>query len=687
MKGYCLSMGDVLKKFGRYFLLDQVAQGGMAEIYRARLATLEGAGRLIVIKRIQAGYGENVEFLNMFRSEIKVTMGFSHPNIVQLYDFGEEGGKPYIAMEFVDGKNLRQFISRFQELRQPFPVEMVSHVIEQAACGLHYAHSFKDKISGQPLNVVHRDISPQNILISYEGSVKVIDFGIAKATTNSEATRAGVIKGKPSYLSPEQISGESLDGRSDIFSLGIVLWELLCGKKLFAGENDLAVLKLIEACNTHIKPPSSVNPKVPRDLDYIVLKALAKNTDKRFQTAEEFQRALHRFLYEHFSGFNPSDLGYLSKDLFKNEIVEDRKKIQKLNDEAQRLLESSSILHEGIELSFSNTRTTSESATQVAERSLVGATGSGAREVFGDAVTESGRLEIERGPPVVPGVRPSASSAQRGVVSPKKSGSPAPPPQPLSLASKLPIPIRGSSRPSVPKQRKNSSQSRSSPNRGKILGAGIAAVLAIAIFGPDIGIRVPYLTQFFLGAMKTKIGKGERKDLGNQRLPLERTVTEPAVAQGKSVQLHLRLLPCGGNVQITVNGKAVDPDNPVAEVLLDAPLEIEARRAGFAPFRREFVLYSNSREIAGLKEYLTDIQMEPLRYGRLEIHSTPNADVAILIDGKICHLKTPVEIDKFPVGTYTIRLYNDLVGAEKTVVRTLQESRIVKVDEKLDLRD
>src|SRR6476646_8116518 len=141
-------MGDVLKKFGRYFLLDHIAQGGMAEIYRARLASVDGAGRLIVIKRIQAGYGANSEFLQMFKSEIKVTMGFNHPNIVQLYDFGEEQQQPYIAMELVDGKNLRQFSSRFNELKQRFPVDLAVFIAEQSACGLHYAHSFKDKISG-----------------------------------------------------------------------------------------------------------------------------------------------------------------------------------------------------------------------------------------------------------------------------------------------------------------------------------------------------------------------------------------------------------------------------------------------------------------------------------------------------------------------------------------------------------
>src|SRR5690606_11961774 len=153
---------------------------------------------------------------------------------------------------------------------------------------------------------VHRDISPQNILISFEGNVKVIDFGIAKATTNIEATRAGIIKGKPSYLAPEQISGDQVDGRGDIFSLGTVLWEILTGKKLFAGDNDLAILKQSESCSSHVKPPSSLNKNIPPELDEIVLKALEKQPSKRFQTAEEVQRALHRFLYSFFPEFNPS---------------------------------------------------------------------------------------------------------------------------------------------------------------------------------------------------------------------------------------------------------------------------------------------------------------------------------------------------------------------------------------------
>lgn len=197
-----------------------IAQGGMAEIFRARQITTEGLGRMLVIKRIQPSYGTNNEFVTMFQSETRVMMNFNHPNVVQLQDFGEEQGQPFIAMEYIEGKSLRFVKDRIFEKMGQFPPDLAAYIISQAAAGLYYAHSFKDKLDGRPLNLVHRDISPQNIILSYDSNVKIIDFGIAKASTNSEQTRAGVIKGKPSYLSPEQIDpgNGTLDGRSDIFS-------------------------------------------------------------------------------------------------------------------------------------------------------------------------------------------------------------------------------------------------------------------------------------------------------------------------------------------------------------------------------------------------------------------------------------------------------------------------------------
>lgn len=331
-------MKKVLKRFGKYLLLDLLAQGGMAEIYRAWAPSIDGGGRLIVLKCVQPDYGSDPEFLQMFRSEIRVTMGLNHPNIVQLYDFGEVDDRPYIAMEYVEGKNLKQFIGRVLKVDKSMPPEVAAYVISQIAGGLHYAHAYRDRTSGEHLHIIHRDISPQNLLISYDGNAKIIDFGIAKAKSNRQATRSGVIKGKPSYLSPEQIEGIPLDARSDLFSLGTVLWEVLTGRKLFSAESDLAAIQLIEECHLTVKPPSVLNPKVPKELDAIVMKSLAKNRNERYNNAEEMQRALHRFVYTYKPGFDPSTFTKHIQVLFKSEIEQEQKMIQQLNAEGAHLI-------------------------------------------------------------------------------------------------------------------------------------------------------------------------------------------------------------------------------------------------------------------------------------------------------------------------------------------------------------
>ncbi|MGZ3695097.1 MAG: protein kinase domain-containing protein [Bdellovibrionota bacterium] len=315
-------------KFGRYIIVDPIAVGGMAEIYRARLAAAkEGPDRVIVIKKVIANLQANPEFLQMFEEEIKITVGLTHPNIIQIYDYGKVDEQYFMAMEYVEGKNLRQFVKRLADMKSMFSIDMSCYIISQTCHALGYAHSYKDRLTGKTLGIVHRDISPQNVMISYDGAVKLFDFGIAKAKSANEATRAGVIKGKPSYLSPEQINGEELDGRSDIFALGICLWELLTAKRLFVADTDMGVLRLIQ--NAKIEPPSTFNPAVPQSLDAIVLKSLQRDKNKRYQNAEEFQRDLHKFLYSFNPSFNPSDLSYYAQELFKTEIRDDRERLTK----------------------------------------------------------------------------------------------------------------------------------------------------------------------------------------------------------------------------------------------------------------------------------------------------------------------------------------------------------------------
>ncbi len=312
------------ERFGRYLILDHLVDGGMAKICRARFLG-EQADKLVVIKMVQSQFSKDEAFKTMFMDEIKVTFGLIHPNVIQTYDYGLNKDQLFVAMEYCDGRNLKEYLDKLKERKFVFPVEISTYIISQACQGLYYAHTFRDKLTGQEANIIHRDISPHNIMLTYDGAVKIIDFGIAKSQTNSEATQAGTIKGKLSYLAPEYLEGLELDARYDQFAIGITLWEMLCSRKLFKENNDLAILKKIQECK--IPVPSSINPNVPKELDEIVLKALSKNRSKRYENLDQMNRALMKFLYAKYPDFNSTDLSYFSQELFREEIKKDREKM------------------------------------------------------------------------------------------------------------------------------------------------------------------------------------------------------------------------------------------------------------------------------------------------------------------------------------------------------------------------
>lgn len=319
-------MSELAKRdrFGRYLILDHLVDGGMAKICRARFLG-EQADKVVAIKMVQPQFSKDEAFKTMFMDEIKVTFGLLHPNVIQTYDYGMNKGQLFVAMEYCDGRNLKEYLDKLKERKFVFPVEISTYIISQACQGLYYAHTFRDKLTGQEANIIHRDISPHNIMLTYDGAVKIIDFGIAKSQTNSESTQAGTIKGKLSYLAPEYLEGLELDPRYDQFALGITLWEMLCSRKLFKENNDLAVLKKIQECK--IPVPSSINPNVPKELDEIVLKALSKNRSKRFENLDQMNRALMKFLYAKYPDFNATDLSYFAQELFREEIKRDREKM------------------------------------------------------------------------------------------------------------------------------------------------------------------------------------------------------------------------------------------------------------------------------------------------------------------------------------------------------------------------
>ena len=313
-----------LKRFGKFLILDHLSDGGMAKICRARYLG-EQTNKIVAIKMIQPQYSNDTSFRTMFMDEVKVCFGLQHSNIIQTYDYGRYKEQLYVAMEYCDGQNLRDYTIQLQKGGYAFSIDVVIHIASQACQGLFYAHTLTDKMTGKKMDIVHRDISPHNIMLSYDGIVKIIDFGIAKASSNSEVTKVGMIKGKMSYMAPEYLEGKGLDPRYDQFALGIVIWEMLCSRKLFQGENDLSVLKTIRDCK--IPVPSSINPKVPKELDAIVLKALARDREKRFKDLNEMNKALTKFLYQYKPDFNSDDVARFAKTVFKEQIKKEREKV------------------------------------------------------------------------------------------------------------------------------------------------------------------------------------------------------------------------------------------------------------------------------------------------------------------------------------------------------------------------
>jgi len=315
---------DKKERFGRYLILDHLVDGGMAKICRARFLG-EQADKVVAIKMVQSQYSKDESFKTMFMDEIKVAFGLQHPNIIQTFDYGIQNDQLFVAMEYIDGKNLKEYLDKIKEKGFVFPVDVTTYILTQVCNGLHYAHTLTDRLSGKEYKLVHRDISPHNIMLDFDGAVKIIDFGIAKSKSNSEATQAGTIKGKLAYLAPEYLEGLELDHRYDQFAVGITLWEMLCGRRLFTANNDLATLKKIQECKVPV--PSTINPNVPKDLDTIVMRALSKDRNKRFRDLDEMSKHLNKFLYTNFPDFNSSDLRYFTQDLFSDYIKKDREKL------------------------------------------------------------------------------------------------------------------------------------------------------------------------------------------------------------------------------------------------------------------------------------------------------------------------------------------------------------------------
>jgi eukaryotic-like serine/threonine-protein kinase len=302
------------RRFGRYTLLCHLATGGMANLYLSRFTGSEGFEKLVAIKRIHDHLTEQVEFIQMFVDEARLASRISHPNVVQVLELGAVGNTHFIAMEYVDGETLTALVRRCQ-----LPLRLCARIIANAAAGLHAAHELRAN-DGDMLNVVHRDVSPHNILVSYDGDVKVVDFGVARAKSNLHTTNTGTVKGKFAYMAPEQAKLAEVDRRADVFALGIVLYEITTRHRLFRADTEAATIAKVLAAE--ILPPSRIVNDFPQRLEAIIMRSLQRDPNRRYQSAQEMQEALESYIVESGPPLMQSVLGQLCRNVFADRITQ-----------------------------------------------------------------------------------------------------------------------------------------------------------------------------------------------------------------------------------------------------------------------------------------------------------------------------------------------------------------------------
>jgi serine/threonine protein kinase len=283
-------------RLGKYQLLRRLATGGMAEVFLAKTDGPMGFEKLLVIKRILPHLAEDPQFVDMFLGEAKLAAQLNHPNLVQIFDFGEAEGSYFIAMEYIDGPNLRLLVARSRDAQIPIPFSLAARIVSQAAEGLAYAHDFRGHLTNEPLHLIHRDVSPDNILVSRSGAVKLVDFGIAKARGQSHHTQVGTVKGKVAYMAPEQLRGEPLDRRVDLYGLGVVLYELCTGRMPFDANSDASMVRAV-LYETAI-PATERVPNLPLPLQNILARLLAKKREDRYADCGSLHADLERFTHQ-----------------------------------------------------------------------------------------------------------------------------------------------------------------------------------------------------------------------------------------------------------------------------------------------------------------------------------------------------------------------------------------------------
>jgi serine/threonine-protein kinase len=315
------------RRIGKYEIVTRLSVGGMAELFLAFTAGPGGFRKFVALKQILPDIQKDEHFVRMFLDEARITAALAHANIGQVFDLGQEDEELYLAMEFLAGQNLEQILQASLKQQRPLPLGFAARAVRDACLGLHYAHHFTDP-SGKPRPVVHRDVSPKNVMVTFDGHVKVIDFGIAKAKGRLGRTQVGMVKGTTGYMSPEQVQGsEQLDGRSDLFCAGIILYELLCGRRLFTGTHEGEVM--LKIAGAAVPAPSSLNPRVPEALSQVVMRALAREPERRFASGREMARAIEAACGQEL--FHEEQLAAVMRQLFEDKLQKTRALLESAN--------------------------------------------------------------------------------------------------------------------------------------------------------------------------------------------------------------------------------------------------------------------------------------------------------------------------------------------------------------------
>ncbi len=307
-----------MRTFGKYRLVEPLASGGMADVWRAEVTGAEGVVKEVALKLVRGEHGARSDFVRMFVDEARLASRLGHANVVQVFEFDQVEGRYYIAMELVRGRDLGRVVERTRERGIRLGLSRAVQIGVEVARGLSYAHRLAE--GGQPLGLVHRDVSPHNVLVSFEGEVKLADFGIARAMHRAGLSEPGTIKGKAAYMAPEQARGEVVDARADVFSLGVVLWELCAGRRLFARDSDVATLDAVRA-DEPVSPPSAWNEEVPPALDRALLGALERDPARRTASAQELGAALGSVLLAMTRSPEDLDLRVVMHRLFADELA------------------------------------------------------------------------------------------------------------------------------------------------------------------------------------------------------------------------------------------------------------------------------------------------------------------------------------------------------------------------------